>query len=80
MPKKKSGKLLVMPKPAEAEPQVAGFTLAIGNQRLKFDLKLTSQEIRDGELVTLGTIESSSEVVVDVKPAVSKQPSPGRRK
>ena len=69
-----------MPKPAEPEPQVAGFTIAIGNQRLKFDLKLTSQEIRDGELVTLRTIESSSEVVVDVKTPERKKPAPRRRK
>jgi hypothetical protein len=73
MPKKKSGKLLVMPKPAEAEPQVLGFGIRIGDQRLKFEIKMTSQELRNGELVELGTHKSIVEAVRrEKKPAKGK--------
>ena len=75
MPKKKLGKLLVMPKPVEDEPQVLGFGIRIGEQRLKFDLKMTSQEIRNGELVDLRTHSSTFETVVEGKTS-SKQKRP----
>jgi hypothetical protein len=71
--KKKLGKLLVMPKPVEDEPQVLGFGIRIGDQRLKFEIKMTSQELRDGELVELGTQQASVEAVRrEKKPAKGK--------
>ncbi len=55
----KKTNILIMPKPKQPEPEAwQPFAIRIGEQRLSFDIKMTSEEIRDGELVVIDEHEA----------------------
>jgi hypothetical protein len=50
---KQKGKLLQMPKPKEPEPEEMKIGIRIGRQVTRVEVKVYSEELREGELVEM---------------------------